>query len=86
MNSKLTLTIEKGVIDKAKIFAKQKGRSLSDIIETYLELITSENDEINPREYSPIVTTLLGSFQEPKNFNYKKEIEDILSKKHMDNE
>jgi hypothetical protein len=37
MNTKLTLTIEKNVIEKAKRYAKQNSRSLSDIIEKYLE-------------------------------------------------
>ena len=34
MNTKLTLTIEKEIIAKAKDYAKEKNRSLSDIIET----------------------------------------------------
>jgi uncharacterized protein (DUF3820 family) len=37
MNAKLTLTIEQSVIEKAKIYAKSRGRSLSDIIESYLK-------------------------------------------------
>ena len=33
MTTKLTLTIEQHIIEKAKVYAKSKGRSLSDIIE-----------------------------------------------------
>jgi predicted CopG family antitoxin len=42
MNSKLTLTIEDSVIKKAKRYAKSRGRSLSDIIENYLKMITKD--------------------------------------------
>jgi len=36
MNTKLTLTIEESIIEKAKSYARKNGRSLSDIIENYL--------------------------------------------------
>ena len=39
MNTKLTLTIEQAIIEKAKFYAKEKGRSLSDIIENYLKVL-----------------------------------------------
>ena len=37
MKTKLTLTIEKSVIEKAKEFAGNSGKSLSDLVERYLE-------------------------------------------------
>lgn len=40
MITKLTLTIEKSVIEKVKKYAREKERSLSDIIENYLKAIT----------------------------------------------
>ena len=40
MITKLTLTIVKSVIEKAKKYAREKERSLSDIIENYLKAIT----------------------------------------------
>jgi hypothetical protein len=44
MTTKLTLTVEKSVIEKAKFYAKETGRSLSEIVEDYLVTITSEED------------------------------------------
>ncbi|GGE07692.1 hypothetical protein GCM10010831_06570 [Psychroflexus salis] len=41
MNIKLTLTIEQEIIQKAKEYAKDKNRSLSDIIENYLKILTN---------------------------------------------
>ena len=37
MTTKLTLTIEKDIIDKAKIYAKGTQRSLSEIVQKQLE-------------------------------------------------
>ena len=83
MNQKLTLTVEQSVIEKAKLYAKSKGRSLSDVIENYLKVITKENENISDVELSPIVKSLKGSFKMPKDFNYKKELSNALSEKYL---
>jgi Family of unknown function (DUF6364) len=82
MNSKLTLTIEKTVIDKAKRYAKQKGHSLSDIIENYLKVITKDGTK-SEIELTPLVRSLKGSFKAPADFDYKKELARSLSKKYL---
>ena len=82
MNTKLTLTIEESVIAKAKKYAKDKDRSLSDIIENYLKVLTNQPNS-NPIELTPMVKSLKGSFSEPKNFDYKKELTKALSEKHL---
>ena len=82
MNSKLTLTIEKTVIDKAKKYAKRKGHSLSDIIENYLKVITKDGTKFEI-ELTPVVRSLKGSFKVPADFDYKKELSKSLSKKYM---
>jgi hypothetical protein len=82
MNNKLTLTIEQTVIEKAKKYANNKGRSLSNIIENYLKAITiSENKETI--ELTPTVKTLKGSFKAPRDFDYKKEISKRLTEKYL---
>ncbi len=82
MSTKLTLTIEKSVIQKAKIYAKERGRSLSDIIENYLKAITEEetSEEI---EMTPLVKSLKGSFKAPMDFDYKQELTKALSEKYL---
>jgi predicted CopG family antitoxin len=45
MNTKLTLTIEQSVIEKAKKYAKEKERSLSDLIENYLKSLTNSEEK-----------------------------------------
>ena len=82
MNTKLTLTIEHTVIEKAKKYAKGKGHSLSAIIENYLKVIT--NDKVKSEiEFTPIVKSLKGSFKAPSGFNYKKELAKRLSDKYL---
>ena len=82
MNTKLTLTIEQAIIERAKKYAKQKGRSLSDIIENYLKVITKET-VVSDIEITPLAKSLRGSFKAPKNFDYKKELEKGLSDKYL---
>ncbi len=83
MSTKLTLTIDKKVIEKAKEYAKRKERSLSNIIENYLKSITDElpDDDVS---FTPLVESLKGSFKAPKGFNYKNELKKALSKKQLD--
>ncbi len=81
MNKKLTLTIEQSIIEKAKLYAKQKGRSLSDLIESYLRAITTEQK--TSEDISPLVNSLRGSFKAPTTFDYKKELTKELAEKYM---
>lgn len=82
MNTKLTLTIEQSLIEKAKQYAKSEGRSLSDIVENYLKVIVKEG---NARviDSTPIASSLRGSFKAPKYYDYKKELTKELSKKYL---
>lgn len=82
MNTKLTLTIEQSLIDKAKRYAKGKGRSLSDIVENYLKVMINEE---TPKviDSTPITSSLRGAFEVPEDFDYKKELSKGLSKKYL---
>lgn len=80
MTTKLTLTIEDSVIHSAKKYAREKGKSLSDIVENYLKSITTQ--ESTNEHFSPKVTELMGSVKLPKDFDYKKELGSILNHKY----
>lgn len=84
MSTKLTLTIEQEVIKKAKKYAKQKGRSLSDLVENYFRAITMTEEPIQ-KPIGSVASALLGSVKEPENFNYKRELEDALTEKYLKN-
>ena len=81
MNTKLTLTIEQTIIKKAKKYARQKGRSLSDIIENYLKIITKDKEK-SDIEITPLTKSLKGSFKAPDEFDYKKQLTKGLSEKY----
>lgn len=87
MNTKLTLTIEQEIIQKAKKYAKDKNRSLSDIIENYLKMLTKAEetklDSHQEKSLNPIVKSLKGSFKMPHNMDYKKELRNRLEEKYL---
>lgn len=81
MNTKLTLTIEQNVIEKAKKYAKNSGKSLSNIIENYLKTLTRQQKEYK-NKITPSVQSLMGSFKMPADFDYKTELTKGLNKKY----
>ncbi|MFV0566205.1 MAG: DUF6364 family protein [Flavobacteriaceae bacterium] len=83
MNTKLTLTIERDVIERAKSYAKNKNRSLSDIIENYLKVLTEKEPKGKDKALNPIVESLKGAFKMPKNMDYKKELRNRLEEKYL---
>ena len=53
MNAKLILTIEKEVIKVAKEYAKEKGQSLSEMVENYFKFVTVKRVELKEQQLSP---------------------------------
>jgi antitoxin component of RelBE/YafQ-DinJ toxin-antitoxin module len=53
MKKKLTLTIEESVKERAKVYAKRKGISVSEMVEEYLNKKTSSESEGIPQD-SPV--------------------------------
>ena len=80
MITKLTLTLNQQVIESAKAYAKRNGKSLSSIVESYLRSL--EQAEEKKQALSPEVKRLLGSVKLSKNFDYKKELQAAMIKKH----
>ena len=78
MNTKLTLSLDKGVIDKARRFAKNNGRTLSNLVESQLKVLTREVDD---DEIHPEIKRLMGKIQVAPNFDHKAEIKKIMTKK-----
>ncbi len=82
MNTKLTLTIEKEVIQVAKEYAKGKGQSLSELVENYFRLITNERRPLKSTELSPRIKRLRGIIKADKDLNYKQILTEELLKKY----
>ena len=84
MTTKLTLTMDDQVIKKAKGYAADKGRSLSELVENYFLSLTYGDVPAGKEELTPAVRSLLGSFKTPKgyDYDYKKILREEKIKKH----
>ncbi|NEN22304.1 hypothetical protein G3O08_02145 [Cryomorpha ignava] len=78
MNTKLTLSLKKSVIERAKQYARKNNQSLSQVIESYLDKITSNNAEYGDKE----LDSIRGIITLPKDFDPKKEMNKIRIQKH----
>jgi len=78
MNTKLTLSIDKKIIRKAKHYSYKNGKSLSKVVEQYLESLTEDPSE-NVNDLK--LKKLYGGVKLPVNLDHKKEIRRILSSK-----
>lgn len=84
MDTKLTLKLDKFVIDKAKDYALSHKRSLSRIIESYLKSLINQDDSNDNEEIkiSPFVKSMSNGVNVPAAMEYKKEYSDYLSDKY----
>lgn len=82
MNTKLTLTIEKEVVEVAKEYPREKGQSLSDMVENYSKLITIDRERTVPKQLSPKVQKLRGIIKSNEDIDYKQILNEELSKKY----
>ncbi len=85
MNKKLTLTIDEGTVDKAKMLAKEQGLSLSVLVESYLQKFVSTTT-IESNKPKDITSTLKGSFKAPSDFDYKSTLVNELEQKYYSDE
>ncbi|NOX47524.1 MAG: hypothetical protein GXO89_11175 [Chlorobi bacterium] len=84
MDTKLTLKLDKFVIEQAKEYASLNKRSLSRIIESYLRSLVDRNknnDELDI-EISPFVKSMATGVKIPTDLDYKSEFLDHLIEKH----
>ena len=77
MDAKLTLKLDNSIIEQAKTYAKKKNTSISKLVESYLDLLATPQDT---QEITPLVKSLSGVIDLPKNYDNKKDY-----KKHVVN-
>lgn len=84
MDTKLTLKLDKFVIERAKEYASSQNRSLSRIIESYLRSLINREETKNENdiEISPFVKSMSTGIKIPADFDYKSEILNHLEEKH----
>ncbi|QTE23173.1 DUF6364 family protein [Polaribacter cellanae] len=83
MDSKLTLKLDKSVIEQAKLYAKEHQTSLSKLIENYLAVLTklkkSKSDDI---ETSSFVKSLSGIAKYDGDIDEKQMYRDYIIEKY----
>ncbi len=80
MNYKLTLSIDKEIVEQAKTYIRKKGGSLSGLIENYLKLITEKENQDS--HIFPEIRKLKGAIKASKNFDYKTELTHAINQKY----
>ncbi len=75
MDTKLTLKLDKFVIEQAKEYASVNKRSLSRIIETYLKSLINQDKMKNDEDFelSPFVKSMSTGVRIPHDLDYKSE-------------
>ncbi len=82
MDSKLTLKLDKEIIEKAKAYAAGQNRSLSRIIEAYLKSLVKKGTSENVLEISPYVKSMRSGISVPLDAEVNDDRQEYLSKKH----
>ena len=82
MNTKLTKKKKKEVIETAKEYAKEKGQSLSEMVENYFKIITVDRRSLKENQLSPKVSKLRGIIKTDEQIDYKQILAEELSKKY----
>lgn len=78
MNTKLTLNLDKEIIDEAKTYAKKHSVSLSKLIENYLNSLTRQSKK--KTSVSPLVESLTGII--PNDYDEKEDYRNYIDKKY----
>jgi hypothetical protein len=78
MNTKLTLNLDREIIDGAKTYAKIHRVSLSKLIENYLNSLTRETKKKSA--VSPLVESLTGII--PSDYDEKTDYRNYIDKKY----
>jgi hypothetical protein len=81
MDTKLTLMLEKRVIERAKAYARRHRKSLSGMVENYFKNLT-ETAKGDEEEVPALVKSLKGIAKMPADFDFKKDYAKHLEDKY----
>ena len=81
MTAKLTLSIDKAVIERAKEYAGKNRKSLSDLVENYFKVLTAETGQNQPA-FPPLTTGLSGVIKATDIDDYRGQYTQYLQDKY----
>ena len=84
MDSKLTLRLDKNIIDKAKKYSTSHKMSLSKMIESYLSALVEKENRLvdNEFEISPFIKSMKTGVKVPVDIDHKKDYGNYLAEKY----
>lgn len=82
MKEKLTLSIEKTTKEQAKRYARQKGTSVSQMVEEFLESVTYQEDEDWRPPEGSLVAEMSGSIPDTDKRDYDEILTEALMEKY----
>ena len=84
MDTKLTLKLDKSVIERAKVYAASQNRSLSKMIESYLRSLTesSTKNQKEDIEISDFVKKMATGVKVPLDIDLKNKYGSFLAEKY----
>lgn len=82
MDAKLTLKLNKSIIEQSKIYAAKQNRSLSSVIESLLGAVLI-NEETNENEITPFVRSMAAEKSLPADDGNLDEYFEYMLKKHQ---
>lgn len=71
MTTRLTLTMNKEVVNNAKVYAKVNRTSVAQLVEDYLKHLSSPKTDWDEQDISPELRALVGCIKLPKDTDYK---------------
>ncbi|MDQ3002060.1 MAG: DUF6364 family protein [Fibrobacterota bacterium] len=81
MDTKLTLMLNKRIIDQAKVYAKRHRKSLSGLVENYFKNLT-DRPKADDEDVTPLVKELSGVLKLKPDFDLKKDFLRHLEDRH----
>ncbi len=82
METKLTLKLNKAVVERAKVHAKKKKTSVSKLVENYLNRLTHKEKKEEIR-ISPLVKSVSGVLKDlPADYDFKRDYTEYLMRKY----
>jgi hypothetical protein len=81
MEAKLTLKLDKNVIDEAKMYAKSRNISLSRMVEKYFKSLVVKKR--NKKKYPPLVEELSGIIKLENDFDFRDDYTNFLIEKYQ---
>lgn len=82
MDKKLTLKLDKNIIDRAKAYAKEHNQSLSRMVEAYFKMLTEEKTDQSEIEITGFVKSMSSDLSLDPERDYREELGEALEHKY----